>query len=127
VNEMSSAGGDLDRYVSADIAFHLGLAQAAGNSILAGIIANIESLLRAWALRVLRTAGETQTSLAMHKPILDAVKNADGEAAQIAMAAHSDRAARRLRASLVPQGTMPKTQRKVPSRAPSLRRSPRTP
>lgn len=100
IQRMRDAGDDFDTYVQADIAFHLKLAEASGNSVLASVLTNVQSLLRAWASRVIRTAGETKTSLAMHEPILDAVELADGDAARAAMTAHMDRATARLRASM---------------------------
>ncbi|MCP9948483.1 FadR/GntR family transcriptional regulator [Actinomadura madurae] len=97
---MREVGDDLDAYVQADIAFHLLLAEASGNGVLASVLTNIQSLLQAWASRVIRTAGETETSLAMHEPILAAVEAKDAEAARSAMRAHMERAVKRLRASL---------------------------
>jgi GntR family transcriptional repressor for pyruvate dehydrogenase complex len=101
IAQMRAAGDDdLDGYVRADIAFHLQLAACSGNTVLANVLTNIRSLLQAWASRVIHTAGETHTSLAMHEPILDAVENGDPEAARTAMSRHMDRATRRLRASM---------------------------
>lgn len=100
VKEMRAAGDDFDRYVAADTAFHLLLAEASGNSVFAGVLTNVRSMVQAWASRVIRTAGETKTSLAMHEPIFRAVKKGDVAAARKAMKAHMDRATRRLRASL---------------------------
>lgn len=103
VHAMRSAGSqDLDGYVHADIAFHLQLAECSGNTVLSGVLANIASLLQAWASRVIHAAGETHTSLAMHEPILAAVEAGDPEAARQAMTSHMDRALRRLRASVAP-------------------------
>jgi GntR family transcriptional regulator, transcriptional repressor for pyruvate dehydrogenase complex len=111
VAEMHAAGSDdLDGYVRADIAFHLQLAACSGNTVLAGVLTNIRSLLQAWASRVIHTAGETHTSLAMHQPILTALENGDPEAARRAMTLHMDRAIRRLRDSMpqpFEQGRLP--------------------
>jgi GntR family transcriptional repressor for pyruvate dehydrogenase complex len=102
VAQMHAAGSDdLDGYVRADIAFHLQVAACSGNTVLAGVLTNIQSLLQAWASRVIHTAGETHTSLAMHQPILDALENGDPEAARRAMTLHMDRAIRRLRESML--------------------------
>ncbi|WP_201846471.1 FadR/GntR family transcriptional regulator [Streptomyces endocoffeicus] len=102
--QMRDAGDDFDAYAAADIAFHLQVAEASGNTVLTSVLTNIQSLLRAWASRVIRTAGETKTSLAMHEPILKAVERRDAEAARQAMRAHMDRATRRLRASMPDRG-----------------------
>jgi GntR family transcriptional repressor for pyruvate dehydrogenase complex len=101
IAQMHAAGSDdLDGYVRADIAFHLQLAACSGNTLLADVLTNIQSLLQAWASRVIHTAGETHTSLAMHQPILAAVEKGDAEAARRAMTLHMDRATRRLRESM---------------------------
>lgn len=96
----ASVGDDFEAYVEADIAFHLKVAACSGNSVLASVLGNVQSLLQAWASRVIRTAGETETSLAMHEPVLQAVEEGDPEGARKAMLAHMERATRRLRASL---------------------------
>lgn len=101
VAQMHAAGNDdLDGYVRADIAFHLQLAACSGNTVLAGVLTNIQSLLQAWTSRVIHAAGETRSSLAMHEPILTALENGDPEAARRAMTRHMDRAIRRLRESM---------------------------
>jgi GntR family transcriptional repressor for pyruvate dehydrogenase complex len=100
VARMGEAGTNVPAYVDADIAFHLRLAQAGGNAVLASLISNIQSLTRVWATRVLEHAGETASSLAMHEPIVDAVAARDVAAARRAMEAHMQRATRRLHAAL---------------------------
>jgi GntR family transcriptional repressor for pyruvate dehydrogenase complex len=100
VARMEQAGSDVPAYVDADIQFHLRLAQAGGNNVLASLITNIQSLTRVWATRVLEHAGETTSSLAMHEPIIDAVAAGDVDAARRAMEAHMQRATRRLHAAL---------------------------
>ncbi|WP_033289870.1 FadR/GntR family transcriptional regulator [Amycolatopsis jejuensis] len=100
IEQMRSADGDFNRYVEADIAFHLEIARSSGNSVLVGVLTNIQSLLHVWASRVINTAGETETSLAMHEPILKAIDARDPDAAREAMRAHMERAIRRLRAGL---------------------------
>ena len=107
IEQMRESHDDLDRYIEADIAFHLEVARASGNSVLVGVLTNIQALLRTWASRVIHTAGETKTSLAMHEPILKAIDAGDPAAARQAMTAHMERATRRLRASLPEQRTDP--------------------
>jgi len=87
---------DVPAYVEADVAFHLAVAQASGNETFERLITSIRSLLGVWAARVLEHAGETKSSLAMHVPILDAIERHDRDAARTAMAAHMERANRRL-------------------------------
>jgi GntR family transcriptional regulator, transcriptional repressor for pyruvate dehydrogenase complex len=102
---MRAAGPDVDAYVDADIAFHLQLAQASGNGVFANLLTSLRSLLRVWADRVLHHVGETDTSLAVHEPIVEAIAASDVEAARAAMRAHMERANRRLREALDAQAS----------------------
>jgi GntR family transcriptional repressor for pyruvate dehydrogenase complex len=100
LDAMRAAGDDIDAYVEADIAFHLEIARASGNEVLANLVSSLRALLRVWADRVLHHAGETGTSLAMHEPIAEAIAARNADAARAAMLAHMERANRRLRAAL---------------------------
>lgn len=100
VEEMAAATDDVDRYVDADTAFHLMLAKAAGNAVFQNQLSGIRELLRTWAKNVLEAAGETESSLAVHRPILEAVERGDAAAARLAMTAHMERAGKRLRVAL---------------------------
>lgn len=94
------AASTTEAFVEADIAFHLTLAQAAGNSVLADVLASIRALLRVWIRRAIDEAGTTESTCAEHQRILDAVLNHDADAAATAMHAHMDAASGRLDASL---------------------------
>ena len=98
--EMREAGHDYARYIAADIDFHLQIAEASGNSILAGVLGNIRSLLHVWTERVITAAQETESSLAMHLPVLAAIERQDVEGARATMQALIERASRRLRATI---------------------------
>ncbi len=94
--EAMRAAGDVGAYVDADIAFHVQVARASRNEVFANLIVSLQSLLGVWAKRVLEYAGETESSLAMHEPILAAIRQKDPAAAREAMRAHMERANRRL-------------------------------
>ena len=96
----SDATHDRAHYVELDIQFHLTLAEASKNQVLAGVLRNLQSLLHAWASRVIEAAGETSSSLAMHVPILEAISRGDADAARSAMDAHMRRASLRLRGAI---------------------------
>ena len=100
LEELRLAGDDVERYVEADVALHLEIANATSNEIFIGLVSSLRSLLAVWARRVLTHAGETTSSLAMHQPIIDAIAAHDVGAAQAAMAAHMERGDRRLREAL---------------------------
>jgi GntR family transcriptional repressor for pyruvate dehydrogenase complex len=100
LDEMEHADGEIPAYVEADLSLHLAIAEASGNQVLASLLGSIRSLLRVWATRVLEAAGEVETSLAVHVPIVDAIERGDADAARVAMTAHMARATRRLQASV---------------------------
>lgn len=100
LEEMRSAGDDVETYMEADIAFHLEVAEASDNEVFANLVSSLRALLRVWVSRVLHHAGETATSLAMHEPIVKAIAAGDADAARAAMRAHMERADRRLREAL---------------------------
>lgn len=100
LDNMRAAGDDYAVYAEADARFHLTIATASRSVVLAGVLGNIKSLLNAWSVRVISTAGETATSLPMHEAVFDAVQARDVDGARYAMQAHMERAVRRLRASV---------------------------
>ncbi|MEN2742700.1 FadR/GntR family transcriptional regulator [Microbacterium sp. X-17] len=106
IARMAESSTDAALYIDLDVAFHLAIADAARNTVLAGILRNLQSLLHAWATRVINAAGETETSLAVHIPILEAIEASDPDAARAAMSAHMERASRRFRAAILSQNEL---------------------
>jgi GntR family transcriptional repressor for pyruvate dehydrogenase complex len=92
-------GGQDGAFVDADVAFHLRLAEAGGNSALRDVLSSIQALLRAWIGRVI-AEGYRESSYGEHIPILEAVRARDVRAAEEAMEAHMNSAAGRLQATL---------------------------
>jgi GntR family transcriptional repressor for pyruvate dehydrogenase complex len=93
---LGQAGIDYQAFVDADIAFHLKLADIAKNSVLRDILSSIQALLRAWIIRVIESAGNTDFSYREHVAIFDAVERGDSQAATAAMQFHMDSARTRL-------------------------------
>ena len=91
---------DIGAYIEADVNFHLVVADISRNSVLAGVLANIRTLLRVWTTRVVTDAASVQDSLALHPPVFEAIRDGDVEAARCAMRHHMERAAARLRKTL---------------------------
>lgn len=91
--------GDVAAFVDADVAFHLRLAEAAGNSALRDVLSSIQALLRAWIGRVI-AEGYRERSYEEHVPILEAIRQQDAAGAEAAMNAHMRSATSRLRATL---------------------------
>jgi GntR family transcriptional repressor for pyruvate dehydrogenase complex len=88
--EMAKASEDSDRWVAADVSFHMLLAEASGNTLIAFLIealrSTMEETIRVMhAQRSLRDQGAT---FQRHKAIHDAVANGDATAARAAMQAH---------------------------------------
>jgi GntR family transcriptional repressor for pyruvate dehydrogenase complex len=90
LNAMQAGIEEWRQFVEADIAFHLEIAEAANNTVLSGILANLRLLLRVWIERVLQAAGETASFHAQHVPIFEAIKTGNKAAAERAMGAHID-------------------------------------
>jgi GntR family transcriptional regulator, transcriptional repressor for pyruvate dehydrogenase complex len=102
LDEMQASGGDPDRFVAADVAFHLRVTEAARNETLGGVVAGIRTLLQVWISRVIHAAESFEPSVTEHAAILIALDAADPEAARTAMRAHMDGAVSRLEATLAP-------------------------
>jgi GntR family transcriptional regulator, transcriptional repressor for pyruvate dehydrogenase complex len=99
LRQMEEAGSD-DEFIDADMAFHLRLAEAAGNSVLSGILTNIRSLIQVWITRVTYAADSVTPSYQVHVPVMEAVEARDPAAAAAAMAAHLDSAGAKLARTL---------------------------
>lgn len=99
LREMRDAGSD-GEFIEADIAFHLRLADAAGNSVLSGILRNIRSLIQVWITRVTLAADSLTPSYQEHVPIMAALEASDPAAAAAAMGAHLDSAGAKLARTL---------------------------
>lgn len=97
---MEAAIDDNQAFVEADVAFHLKLADAAGNSILKDVHSGIQALLRAWISRVIASANSAVPSYSEHVPIVAAIEEGDPIAAAAAMERHMESAADRLRRAL---------------------------
>jgi GntR family transcriptional repressor for pyruvate dehydrogenase complex len=88
VAAMDAALNDADRFIEADLDFHLALAEATQNDILLILIDSIVDLLREQRKRIFFTPGGPQRGQLHHKRILKAVTQHDPDAARKAMRAH---------------------------------------
>ncbi|HDH03142.1 MAG TPA: FadR family transcriptional regulator [Actinobacteria bacterium] len=91
LTKMSKARNTAD-FVEADIAFHLALADAAGNSIFSDILSSVQALLRVWITRVIDAAESTEPTHQEHLAVFGAVGAKDAKGARVAMQRHMDRA-----------------------------------
>jgi GntR family transcriptional repressor for pyruvate dehydrogenase complex len=99
LRRMEQAKGD-DDFIEADMEFHLRIAEAARNSVLAGILMNVRSLIQVWITRVTNAADSVTPSYQEHVPIMEALEAQDPAAAAAAMAAHLDSAGAKLSRTL---------------------------
>ncbi|HLF26469.1 MAG TPA: FadR/GntR family transcriptional regulator [Anaerolineae bacterium] len=88
VETMEVALEDPDRFIEADLDFHLALAEATQNALIPALIDSIVDLLREQRARIFHVQGGPQRGQFHHKRILDAIVRRDPEAAQEAMRAH---------------------------------------
>jgi GntR family transcriptional regulator, transcriptional repressor for pyruvate dehydrogenase complex len=100
MRRMAAAEASHAEFVDADVAFHLRLAEATGNTALREIVSGIQALLRAWIGRVIEAAGTTERSYQEHVPIFEAVERGDAEGAAAAMRQHMHQARGRLEQAL---------------------------
>ncbi len=85
---MDAALDDAERFIEADLDFHLALAEATRNDIIPILIDSIVDLLREQRKSIFSTPGGPQRGQIHHKRILKAVKQQDPNAARKAMRAH---------------------------------------
>jgi GntR family transcriptional repressor for pyruvate dehydrogenase complex len=88
VATMDGALDQADVYIEADLVFHLALARATQNTLIAALLDPIVDLLREHRTRVFNTPGAPKRGQTYHKQILDAVVRRNAEAARKAMRAH---------------------------------------
>ena len=88
VAAMDEALDDADKFIEADLDFHLALAEATQNAIMPMLIDSIVDLLREQRKRISLAQGGLERGQFHHKRILEAVVRRDPGAAREAMRAH---------------------------------------
>ncbi len=97
---MEGAGQDPAAFTTADVAFHLRIAEASGNETLLQVMMSIRALLQVWISRTVQDYGDLSAIAAEHAPILDAIARRDVQGARDAMEDHLTRAFGRLEGTL---------------------------
>ncbi|MCL4488678.1 MAG: FadR family transcriptional regulator [Chloroflexi bacterium] len=87
VTVMDAALEDIERFVEADLDFHLALAEATRNPFIPVLMDSVIDLLREQRKRIFRRGG-TRHGQFHHNRILEAIVNRDAEGAREAMRAH---------------------------------------
>jgi GntR family transcriptional repressor for pyruvate dehydrogenase complex len=88
VAAMDEALGDLNKFIEADLDFHLALAEATQNALIPTLIDSIVDLLRVQRGRIFRVEGGPRRGQVHHKRILEAIVQHDPAGARDAMRAH---------------------------------------
>jgi GntR family transcriptional repressor for pyruvate dehydrogenase complex len=105
IDDMERGLDDEDRYIAADVRFHLVLAEASGNRFVQHIMLAIRDLLRRALSTVYRIPESAAQSIAGHRVILVAVEARDAEGARVAMRDHLNAVERAIDAALPPTPT----------------------
>jgi len=100
LDRMTDSVDSLSDFIDADVAFHLEIANIAGNTALVDILHSVRSLLRVWIQRVVNADGNTGPTLDEHRRIFQAIRAASSVEAESAMRAHMQSAGSRLKRSL---------------------------
>jgi GntR family transcriptional repressor for pyruvate dehydrogenase complex len=100
LERMAMAGDDRAVFTTADLEFHLRIADASGNAVLAGALDSIQSLLRVWMGRVSSAAPEMHSSYMEHVPIFEAIERGDPDGAAEGMEVHLGSATAKLAKTL---------------------------
>lgn len=90
IEEMEQGLDDEDRYIGADVRFHVALAEASGNRFVQHIMLAIRDLLRRALSTIYRIPESAAQSIADHRAILAAVEAGDAPSARAAMRDHLD-------------------------------------
>lgn len=73
VERMQDPGVSVEDFVEADLAFHLELAQIAGNAVLSDVLHSVRSLLLAWFERTIAVEGTREQTVPEHVAVYEAV------------------------------------------------------
>lgn len=92
---------DLTAFARADREFHQALAEAAGNATLIDLLHVVRSLLQVYAGRAVHDMDAARLAMSEHETVLQAVRDADQDAAASAMAVHMASAAARVAADAI--------------------------
>ncbi len=91
IDEMVEGVGDGERYIDADIRFHLTIAEATGNRVAQHTMLAIRELLRGALLTIYQIPRSAEQSIDDHRTILAAIEAGDAQRARRAMREHLDR------------------------------------
>jgi GntR family transcriptional repressor for pyruvate dehydrogenase complex len=122
LDEMVAAAdnGDVDTFVTADLAFHQTVLDAADNAFISALLEPLSRLLIPARRQTSEVGDIRRHAIEHHRAVLDAIRSGDPERARRAMHDHIDQTGRDLRTYVLKPG--PK-----PTKAPSARVTTRRP
>jgi GntR family transcriptional repressor for pyruvate dehydrogenase complex len=103
LDDMERSLGNPKRFTAADVQFHLTLAEASRNTILAQLLFASRSLLERWITRSLAVSSTDALALEQHREIVRAIAGHDQVRARDAMRLHLQEMGRRVLDQLGPQ------------------------
>jgi len=91
IREMDEGIGSPHRYIAADLQFHLAIAEATKNRIVARLMHAIRGLLQRALFTIYDIPGSPQRSLEQHRQIFAAIERKDAAEARVRMVEHLSR------------------------------------
>ena len=89
--QTQAAQVDANRFVEADIAFHIAIAKATKNPIFVATSEAMLGWLKKYQVNIVRFAGKESITLEEHQNVIEAISNKDPDAAAFAMTDHLNR------------------------------------
>ena len=107
IDEMAAAAdnGDVDAFVTADLAFHQTVLDAADNTFIAALLEPLSRLLIQARRQTSEVRDIRRHAITHHRAVLDAIQSGDSERARHAMHDHIDQTSRDLRTYVLKAGT----------------------
>lgn len=105
---MSACAGDPGAYAAADMSFHVELARASGNPLLALVLEPLVETIVSGMLESHAREGATDDGITMHARILECVQSGDADGAAAAMVQHLHQSQAMFPEHLLPQGEEPR-------------------
>jgi GntR family transcriptional repressor for pyruvate dehydrogenase complex len=87
--QLDASQHEMTSYIESDLAFHLSIARAAHNDMLANVLTMFQHVLRVWMETTYKEAKGTTDSMALHREIYAAIAARDAATARAAMADHT--------------------------------------
>jgi GntR family transcriptional regulator, transcriptional repressor for pyruvate dehydrogenase complex len=89
-----AANGRDERFIEADLQFHLGIAEATGNRLLMHSVQAVRDVVAQALLTVVRVPHSAESAIVEHRAVRNAIASGDAAAARDAMCNHLDRVER---------------------------------